>query len=147
MFSSLMSDAFFLLILPLGSLTIHLGNYQHHVGMSLRGSCATPANAVHLLQAVEQLLENHPPQAWIDCRRLHTLTPLGQQTLLRAVGYAHRLGSALYWCGLPPTMQYELRASGHAHLHLLPATGYQGPRFLLPERLPPPADSSALLAA
>lgn len=144
-----MSDAFFLLILPLGSLTIHLGSYQHNVGMSLRGSCATPANAVHLLQAVEKLLENHPPQAWIDCRQLHTLTPLGQQTLLRAVDYAHRLGSKLYWCGLPPTMQHELGISGHAHLHLVPGAGYQGPIFLLPERLsqPPPASSSSLLAA
>ena len=144
-----MSDAFFLLILPLGSLTIHLGSYRRNVGMSLRGSCATPANAVHLLQAVEQLLENRPPQAWVDCRQLHALTHLGQQTLLRAVNYASRLGSTLYWCGLPPTLQQELRATGHARLHLLPATGYQGPGFLLPERLSasPSAASPSLLAA
>lgn len=141
-----MSDAFFLLILPLGSLTIHLGSYQRNVGMSLRGSCATPANAVHLLQAVGQLLETHPPQVWVDCRQLHALTHLGQQTLLRAVDYAHRLGSTLHWCGLPPTMQQELRATGHAHLHLLPAADYQGPCFLLPKRLQPPPASSLLAA-
>ena len=140
-----MSDAFFLLVLPLGSLTIYLGRYQRNVGMSLRGSFATPANAVHLLQAVEQMLETHPSQVWVDCRQLRALTHLGQQTLLRAVDYAHRLGSTLHWCGLPPIMQHELRATGHAHLHLLPAAAYQGPGFLLPERLPPPAPS--LMAA
>ncbi|WP_223652998.1 STAS domain-containing protein [Hymenobacter psoromatis] len=133
-----MSDAFFLLILPLGSLTIHLGSYQRNVGMSLRGSCATPANAVHLLQALEQVLENRPPHAWIDCQQLHTLTHLGQQTLRRAVDYAGRLGSTLHWCGLLPTMQHALQATGHPGLHLLPAAGYQGPGFLLPERLQHP---------
>ena len=142
-----MSDAFFLLILPMGSLTIHLGSYQRSVGMSLRGSCTNSADAVHLLQAVEQLLDDHPPQAWVDCQQLHTLTSLGQQTLLRAVDYAGRLGSTLYWCGLPPTMQHELQATGHTALHLLPATGYQGPGFLLPERPAPSPTVPPLLAA
>ena len=141
-----MSDAFFLLILPLGSLTIHLGSYQRGVGMSLRGSCATPANAVHLLQAMEKMLESRPAQAWIDCQQLHALTHLGQQTLLRAVDYAHRLGTTLHWCGLLPSMQHELRLTGHAGLHLLPTAAFQGPGFLLPRRARPTPPPASLLA-
>ncbi len=129
-----MSNAFFLLILPMGSLTIHLGSYQRSVGMSVRGSCTTPADAVHLLQAVQQMLENRPVQAWIDCQQLQSLTHLGQQTLLRATAYARRLGSTLYWCGLLPELARELQPHADADLHLLPASAYQGPDFLLPER-------------
>ena len=138
-----MSNAFFLLILPMGTLTIHLGHYRHHVGMSVRGSCATPANAVHLLQAVQQLLENRPRQAWIDCQQLHALPHLGQQALLRASAYARRLGSTLYWCGLGPELAQALQAQAGTGLQLLPATAYQGPDFLLPRRPAGPA----LLAA
>ncbi len=129
-----MSNAFLLLILPMGSLTIHLGSYQRNVGMSVRGSCATPADAVHLLQAVQQMLESRPLQAWVDCQQLQGLTHLGQQTLLRATAYARRLGSTLYWCGLLPELTQELQTSGAEDLHLLPADSYQGPDFLLPER-------------
>lgn len=139
-----MSDEFLLLILPLGSLTIHLGSYQRTVGMSLRGSCATPVHAVHLLRAVEKMLESRPALAWVDCQQLHALTHLGRQTLLRAVDYARRLDTTLHWCGLPPTMQHELRATGHAGLHLLPAGAYQGPGFLLPRRPPHPLPPTAV---
>lgn len=129
-----MSNAFFLLILPMGSLTIHLGSYQRSVGMSVRGSCTTPADAVHLLQAVQQLLENRPMHAWVDCQQLQALTHLGQHTLVRAAAYARRLGSTLYWCGLLPELAQELRAYADTDLHLLPSSDYQGPDFLLPER-------------
>jgi anti-anti-sigma regulatory factor len=132
-----MSNAFFLLILPMGPLTIHLGSYQRNVGMSVRGGCSTPVDSVHLLQAVEQLLESRPVQAWVDCQQLHSLTHLGQHTVLRAAAYARRLGSTLYWCGLPPELAQELQTSEAEDLHLLPAGEYQGPDFLLPERRPP----------
>lgn len=139
-----MSNAFLLLILPMGSLTIHLGSYQRSVGMSVRGSCTTPADAVHLLQAVQQMLETRPLQAWVDCQQLQALTHLGQHTLLRATAYARRLGSTLYWCGLLPELAQELQTNGDEHLHLLPADAYQGPEFLLPERR---SGGSTLLAA
>ena len=139
-----MSNAFLLLILPMGSLTVHLGSYQRSVGMSVRGTCTTPADAVHLLQAVQQMLESRPLQAWVDCQQLQALTHLGQHTLLRATAYARRLGSTLYWCGLPPELTQELQTSGDDDLHLLPADGYEGPEFLLPERR---SGGSNLLAA
>jgi anti-anti-sigma regulatory factor len=131
-----MSNAFFLLILPMGSLTIHLGSYQHRVGMSVRGSCTTPADAVHLLQAVQQLLESRPMHAWVDCQQLQALTHLGQHTLVRATAYARRLGSTLYWCGLLPELAQQLRAYTDTDLHLVPSSDYQGPNFVLPERRP-----------
>ncbi|MGI4973549.1 MAG: hypothetical protein ACRYGH_31775 [Janthinobacterium lividum] len=120
----------------MGQLTIHLGSYQRNVGMSVRGGCSTPADSVHLLQAVEQLLESRPMQAWVDCQQLHSLTHLGQHTVLRATAYARRQGSTLYWCGLLPELTQVLQNSNAEDLHLLPAADYQGPDFLLPERRP-----------
>ena len=132
-----MNDAFFLLILPTRTLTIHLGTYRQCAGLSLRGSCASPADAAHLLQTVHQLLERHPSQAWIDIQQLHSLSQLGQQAMARASSASQRAGTQLYWCGPSAALRHELHASGlEAQLALHPAASYAGPPFLLPTQQP-----------
>ncbi|QKG58142.1 hypothetical protein GKZ68_16820 [Hymenobacter sp. BRD128] len=131
-----MNDAFFLLILPTRTLTIHLGTYRQCAGLSLRGSCTSAADAAHLLQTVQQLLERHPTQAWVDSQLLHELSQLGQQAILRATAASQRAGTQLYWCGMSAALRRELHASGLAgQLTLQPAASYGGPSFLLPAQL------------
>jgi anti-anti-sigma regulatory factor len=131
-----MNDAFFLLILPTRTLTIHLGTYRQCAGMSLRGSCTSSADAAHLLQTVHQLLERHPAQAWIDSQQLHELSQLGQQAMLRATTASQQAGTQLFWCGLSAELRRELHASGlDGQLVLQPATSFEGPSFLLPSQL------------
>ena len=130
-----MNDTFFLLILPTRTLTIHLGSYRQHVGLSLRGSCSSVADATHLLHTVQKLLERHPAHAWIDSQQLHSLSQLGQQALLQASAYGQQAGTQLHWCGLPAALRQELQSSGLAQkLALHAAAEYEGPSFLLPER-------------
>lgn len=131
-----MNDAFFLLILPTRTLTIHLGTYRQCAGLSLRGSCASAADAAHLLQTVQQLLERHPTQAWIDIQQLHTLSQLGHQAMLRATVASQEAGTQLYWCGISAELRRELHAKGlEGQLALHPATSFEGPSFLLPTPL------------
>lgn len=133
-----MTTSFFLLILPTRSLTIHLGSHQQRVGLSLRGGCTSAADAAHLGQAMQQLLERQPTQAWIDAQQLHSLSQLGQQAMLRADTNGKQAGVEVYWCGLPAPLRYELAASGlDQQLSLRPASGFEGPVFLLPERVAP----------
>ncbi|GAA4502120.1 hypothetical protein GCM10023172_25000 [Hymenobacter ginsengisoli] len=128
-----MNDAFFLLILPTRTLTIHLGTYRQCAGLSLRGSCTSAADAAHLLQTVHQLLQRHPAQAWIDSQRLHTLSQLGQQAMLRATMACREAGTQLHWCGISPALRSQLHASGvERQLDLHPAASFEGPSFLLP---------------
>ena len=130
-----MNNAFFLLILPTRTLTIHLGSHQHCTGLSLRGSCTSAADVAHLIQTVQQMLERRPAHAWIDGQLLAALSPLGQQALLRVQAYSQRTGTQLHWCGLSAALQQELHASGlDQQLTLQPAACYEGPNFLLPER-------------
>ncbi|QKG54137.1 STAS domain-containing protein [Hymenobacter sp. BRD67] len=130
-----MNNAFFLLILPSRSLTIHFGSHRQCVGLSLRGSCTSTTDATHLLSTVQQLLERHPTQAWIDTQQLHSLSLLGRQALLRADACCRRAGTEVYWCGMPSPLVKSLQASGLAHkLKLRPAAAFKGPSFLLPER-------------
>ena len=134
-----MNDTFFLLILPTRTLTIHLGSYRQCMGLSLRGSCTSSADAAHLLQTVHQLLERHPTQAWIDSQQLHALSALGRQAMLRASTASLDMGTQLYWCGLHPALRHELQTSGLAQqLSLYPAASYEGPSFLLPSQLASP---------
>ncbi|MVN76196.1 hypothetical protein GO988_07650 [Hymenobacter sp. HMF4947] len=115
------------------TLTIHLGSYQGHMGLSLRGDCATAADANHLDKALNQLLDSHPTQVWVDCQQLHSLTWLGQRALLKADTRLRAAGTTLHWCGLATSMLAQLAASGlNSMLNLLPADGFRGPRFLLP---------------
>ncbi len=131
-----MSNTFFLLILPTRTLTIHLGSYRQCTGLSLRGSCISEADAAHLLHTVQQMLERRPSHAWIDGQQLLALSPLGQQALLRAQISSQQAGTQLHWCGLSAALRHELAASGLAtQLTLQPAASYEGPGFLLPERL------------
>lgn len=131
-----MNNAFFLLILPTRTLTIHLGSYQQCTGLSLRGSCTSVADVTHLMHTVQQLLERRPAHAWIDGQQLLALSPLGQQALLRAQTSSQQAGTQLHWCGLSAALRHELDASGLAgQLTLQPAASYEGPGFLLPERL------------
>jgi anti-anti-sigma regulatory factor len=142
-----MNNAFFLLILPTRTLTIHLGSYQQCMGLSLRGSCLSEADAAHLLHTVQQLLERRPAHAWIDGQQLQALSPLGQQALLRAQASGQQAGTQLHWCGLSAALRRELEASGLAgQLLLQPAASYEGPGFLLPERLAVPGRQSVPLA-
>lgn len=130
-----MTDTFFLLILPTRTLTIHFGSYQQCVGLSLRGGCTSAADAAHLVQTVEMLLERRPAHAWIDTQQLHSLSQLGQQAMLRASARGQAAGAELHWCGLPNALRLKLRASGlEPQLNLQPASGYEGPVFLLPVR-------------
>ncbi|MGI4759258.1 MAG: STAS domain-containing protein [Janthinobacterium lividum] len=130
-----MNDAFFLLILPTRTLTIHLGSYRQCVGLSLRGSCCSDADAAHLVQSVEQLLARQPAHAWIDSQRLGSLSQQGQQALLHAHTHSQQAGTQLHWCGLPPAVLHQLHLSGlDQQLDLQPATGFAGPSFLLPAR-------------
>lgn len=127
-----MTDSFLLLVFPMRTLTIHLGGHRDCLGLSLRGGCTTAADAAHLNQAVEQLLTKAVPQAWIDCRGLHTLSWQGQRALLRADNSARASSTELYWCGLPPSVLEQLTDSGLAAvLQLRPAADFKGPRFLL----------------
>jgi anti-anti-sigma regulatory factor len=137
-----MKDAFFLLILPTRTLTIHLGSYRQCVGLSLRGCCCSDADAAHLVRSVQQLLERHPAHAWIDSQHLGSLSQLGQQALLRAHTHGQQMGTQLHWCGLPPAVLHQLHLSGlDQQLDLQPAAHFEGPSFLLPSRpgaaLPP----------
>lgn len=127
-----MADSFFLLILPMRTLTIHLGHHQGYVGLSLRGGCTTATDANHLNQAIGQLLTTHSPQVWVDCQQLHSLSWLGQRALLQVDSRTRADGTTLYWCGLPDSLHAQLTAGGGTALNLLPATSFQGPRFLLP---------------
>ena len=142
-----MNNAFFLLILPTRTLTIHLGSYQQCTGLSLRGSCTSVADVTHLMLTVQQLLERRAAHAWIDSQQLLALSPLGQQALLRAQASGQQAGTQLHWCGLSAGLQHELEASGlAAKLTLEPATSYEGPSFLLPDRLATPVRQAAPLA-
>lgn len=130
-----MTNAFFLLILPTRSLTIHLGSHKQRVGLSLRGGCSSAADVAHLGQAMQLLLDRFPTQAWIDTQQLHSLSQLGQQALLLADTTGKQAGVAVHWCGLPAALRYELCASGIGQqLDLLPANSFEGPEFLLPAR-------------
>lgn len=130
-----MNDAFFLLILPTRTLTIHLGSYRQCTGLSLRGSCNSDADAAHLVNGVKQLLERHPAHAWIDSQHLCSLSQLGQQALLQAHSHSQQAGTQLHWCGLPAAVLHQLHLSGlDRQLDLQPATGFEGPSFLLPAR-------------
>lgn len=132
-----MTNAFFLLILPTRSLTIHLGSHREQTGLSLRGGCSSAADAAHLGHAMQLLLDRHPTHAWIDTQQLHSLSQLGQQALLQADTTGKKAGVAVHWCGLPAPLRYELSVSGLAqHLDLQPASSFSGPNFLLPERAP-----------
>ena len=114
------------------SLTIHLGGHRDCMGLSLRGSCNTAADASHLEQAVAQLLTKGVPQAWIDCRGLRQLSWVGQQALMHADSSARASSTELYWCGMPSQVLSQLTDSGlAASLQLRSAAEYQGPRFLL----------------
>jgi anti-anti-sigma regulatory factor len=135
-----MNDSFFLLILPTRTLTIHLGSYRQCVGLSLRGSCCSDADAAHLAYSVEQLLEGHPAHAWIDSQQLCALSQLGQQALLQAHTHSQRAGTRLHWCGLPAAMLHQLHLSGlDRQLDLQPATCFEGPSFLLASQRAAPA--------
>jgi len=124
------------------TLTIHLGRHQGCAGLSLRGDCITAADATHLSHAMSQLLASHPLQAWVDCQQLHSLSWLGQRALLQVDSRTRADGTTLYWCGLPSALHAELAASGlGAGLNLLPAAGFRGPRFLLPEPAAPTTES------
>lgn len=128
-----MTDTFFLLILPTRTLTIHLGSHQQRVGLSLRGSCSTSADAAHLLHTVEQMLERRPTHAWIDTQQLHALSQLGQQAMVQANACGQAVGAELHWCGLPSALRHALHTSGlEVRLNLLPANQFDGPAFLLP---------------
>lgn len=143
-----MTNAFFLLILPTRSLTIHLGSHKQQMGLSLRGGCSSAADAAHLGQAMQLLLERHPSHAWIDAQQLHSLSQLGQQALLRADTTSKEAGVAVHWCGLPVTLRHELYASGLGQrFDLLPASGFEGPDFLLPKQGPATSPTVVLLPA
>lgn len=128
-----MSNTFFLLVLPMRSLTIHIGSCRNQVGLSLRGGCVTAADAGQLALATQHLIAQGAPQAWVDCQRLHSLTWLGQRALMEADRTCRAAGITLYWCGLSPRLLRQLRASGVEQvMHLLPTELFGGPRFLLP---------------
>ncbi len=128
-----MADSFLLLVFPMRSLTIHLGGHRGCMGLSLRGTCTTAADAAHLDQAIEQLLAKGVAEAWIDCQGLHALNTVGQQALLHATHSAQAVDTQLYWCGLPAALAEQLVASGlGAELQLCSAAEFQGPQFLLP---------------
>ena len=127
-----MADTFLLLVFPMRTLTIHLGGHRDCLGLSLRGTCITAADAAHLGQAVDQLLAKAVSQAWIDCRGLKSLSWLGQEALVHAETSARASSTELYWCGLPSQLVSQLTESGLASkLKLRSAADFQGPRFLL----------------
>jgi len=127
------SNTFFLLVLPMRSLTIHLGSCRNQVGLSLRGSCVSAADAGQLAQATQHVLSQQAPQVWVDCQKLNSLTWLGQRALMEADRTCRAAGITLYWCGLSARLLRQLRAGGFEQvMRLLPAESFSGPRFLLP---------------
>jgi len=131
-----MADSFLLLVFPMRSLTIHLGGLRDCMGLSLRGGCTTAADATHLEQAIEQLLAKGVPQAWIDCRGLHSLNGVGERALLHATSSAQATNTVLYWCGLSKDIVSQLVANGlDKVLELRSAAEFRGPQFLLPGAL------------
>lgn len=130
-----MTNAFFLLIMPTPTLTIHVGSYQQRVGMSLRGSCTSADDAAHLGLAVQHLLQHQPTHAWVDSQQLHALSQLGRLALLRANASGQQVGTQLHWCGLPAPLLRGMQANGLAQkFSLQPASDFEGPVFLLPKR-------------
>ncbi len=122
-------------------LTIHLGGHRGRMGLSLRGHCATPADADRLHRAVRQLLASHDPTAWVDCQGLGPLAGDGPGALLQADGQARAAGTCLYWCGVSARVLGQLVATGRAAaLRLASMAEFGGPRFLLYE-MPPGAVS------
>ena len=122
-------------------LAIYVGGYRHCIGLSLRGNCTEPVDAVYLQQAlaqtVQQLQTLYLPYLWLDCQRLETLSWQGQRALLRADSQARTAGILPCWCGLPEGVTKQLLDSGvHTFLHLLPVESYQGPLPLLEDYLP-----------
>ena len=129
-----MADSFFLLILPMRTLTIHLGSHGGCMGLSLRGACTSAADVQHLDHAIDQAITAHPQQVWVDCQELHSLSWLGQRAMMQADSRSRAAGITLHWCGLTKALVAQLASSGlHAVLSLLPAEGFRGPRFLLPQ--------------
>ena len=114
------------------SLTAHLGGHRGRMGLSLRGQCATPADADRLHRAVQHLLASRDPEAWVDCQGLGPLAGDGPRALLQADGRA--AGTCLYWCGVPAPVLGQLAAAGPATgLRLAPIAEFRGPRFVLYE--------------
>lgn len=115
-------------------LTIHAGGHQGCLGISLRGSCSTPDEAAHLAQATQRLLARRPQHLWVDCRELLDLSASGLRTLLHTETLARAAGVACYWCGLSSHVLGQLASGNPSHLlHLRPASGFEGPRYLLPD--------------
>lgn len=112
--------------------TIRIGGLCGRMGMSLRGSCTTSANATQLEQALQPLLTSCGPHLYIDCQHLTGLTWQGQRVLLGAERLARTSGVTLYWCGMPESITTLLKASGLYFLMImLPPNGYRGPLDVL----------------
>lgn len=122
-------------------LAIYAGGYRQCIGLSLRGNCTEPVDAVYLQQAlaqtVQQLQTLYLSYLWLDCQRLEALSWQGQRALLRADSQARAAGVLPCWCGLPERVTEQLLHSGvHTLLHVLPVESYQGPLPLLEDHLP-----------
>ncbi|MGI4835149.1 MAG: STAS domain-containing protein [Janthinobacterium lividum] len=115
-------------------LTIHAGGQRGCLGLSLRGSCTTPADVAQLEQATQRLLASHPTRLWVDCQQLLEVSASGQRTLLRTESLARAAGVVCYWCGLSAHVLSQLATSGLQHLlQLRSAAEFEGPRYILPE--------------
>ena len=115
-------------------LTTQSGGQRGCLGLSLRGNCATPADAALLTQAVGQLITTHASQIWVDCQALDGLSETGQQALLHANQAARSVGTMLCWCGLPAHLLAQLSENELPPvITLLPAEDYRGPAFLRAE--------------
>lgn len=115
-------------------LTIHAGGRRDCLGLSLRGACSTPADAAQLEQAAQRLLASRPPRLWVDCQQLLEVSDSGLRVLLRTESLARAAGVVCYWCGVSGHVLGQLTARGLQRLlQLRPASGFEGPRFILPE--------------
>ena len=114
-------------------LTIHAGGHRGCFGLSLRGSCLTPADTAQLEQAAQRVLVSHPERLWVDCQQLEDISPNGLYTLLRTEKLARAAGAVCYWCGLSAHMLNKMATSGMQKLlQLRSAAEFEGPRYILP---------------
>jgi len=115
-------------------LTIHAGGHRGCFGLSLRGSCVTPADAAQLEQAAHRLLANRPARLWVDCQQLQDVSVGGLRTLLRTENLARAAGVVCYWCGLPAHVLSKMTTSGlQKLLQFRSAAEFEGPRYILPD--------------
>lgn len=115
-------------------LTIHAGGHKGCFGLSLRGSCVTPADTAQFEQAAQRILASRPARLWVDCQQLEDVSMGGLRTLVHTESLARAAGVVCYWCGLSATVLSKVTTNGlQKLLQFRSAAEFEGPRYILPD--------------